>query len=413
MTRLQELLGVCADAVLRPSDGADIPCSLFTCLASCSVIRELHDGVALDTTPCGKTVIPVPGVPADTLARTAAVIHGLTLVRDLSLADLEVVFAGMAVLGCDGLDDALLDRLWTLVHDSKSLKTLKAHADRLFQSRAYRMDAARMALRLAPRWTPFLEFLKGIQMDVHVALFVGKVAATFFPPAIVVRAIVDALPAASATQDTVLRLAGLRDAGSCYHPAEMEDLLAILVDIFSTKRWDPVLREVFAAMLEAHRSYVVAPVSAASLWGSAIIYESACTASVFLKCPHPITRMRSSARVTPWLKTQVHFGSGRLSLWIETWRLPVRPPRDSPRGFQLRVFVASSDSVEDVWYVWDAVATPAAAALSLANVSRIVGDPQDLHRVIRRAVEGQAMVKSLRFDLFYEPYSALDEPTLV
>ena len=410
---LVELLGTCSDAILRASsDGTDIPCSLYTCLAACTVIRQLHDEVALDKTPCGKTIIPVPGVPAATLTRTVAVIHGVTLVRDLDLRDLEAVFEGMAVLGCEGLDDALVDRLWHLVSTSRSLKVLRAHADRLLQHTSYRMPVVRMALRLAPRWKPFCEgFLDGLDMPINVALFLGNVLATFFPPALVMRTIVDALPSPSATQDTVLRLAGLRDAGACYHPGEMEDLLGVLVDEFRGNGWDPVLRDVFATMLEAHRAYTVAPVSASTLCGSAIAYDTACTASVFLKCPRDIARMRSTARITPWLKTHIDYGTGAMSMWIDTWRLNVLPPRSPPRGFQLRVFAVAEDGVEDVWFVWDAVAFP--TTLSLTNVSRVVGDPQDLHRTIRRAVEGQADVKSLRYDLFYEPYSALDEPTLV
>jgi hypothetical protein len=387
---------------------------MYTCLASCAVIRDLHEAVALDKTPCGKTVIPVPGVPAPTLDRTVAVIHGATLVRDLSLDDLLPVFEGMAVLGCDGLDDALMERLWQLVSETRSLKFLRAHADRLLQHPTYRMPALRMALRLAPRWKTFSsEFLEGVEMSVHVALFLGKVLASFFPPALVIRTIVDALPPGSATQDTVLRLAGLRDAGACYHPAEIEDLLAMLVDEFRGNRWDPVLRDVFASMLEAHRAYTVAPVSASTLFGSSIAYDTACTASVYLRCPRDITRMRATARLTPWLKTDINYGTGALQLCIHTWRLNVLPPRSPPRGFQLRVFLDAQDCEEDVWYVWNGVAHPSAATLSLANVSRIIGDPQDLHRAIRRAVQGRAVVKSLRFDLFYEPYSALDEPTLV
>lgn len=418
MATLHELLDACADAVLRPSEGPDIPCSLFTCLAACSVIRDLHDGVALDKTPCGKTVIPVPGVPSDTLVRTTAVIHGVALVRDLTLADLLAVFEGMAILGCDGLDDALMDRLWDLVSETRSLKVLRAHADRLLQHPTYRMPAVRMALRLAPQWKKFSSaFLAAIDMNVNVALYLGKVLTSFFPPALVVRTIVDALPTASATQDTVLRLAGLRDAGACYHPVEVEALLALLVAEFKANQWDPVLRDVFASMLEAHRAYTVVPVSSSTLFGSAISYDKACSASVIVRCPRDLLRMRSTARLTPWLKTEMQYGTGAIHFTIHTWRLDVLPPRSPPRGFQLRVFVEAGDSdrvyEEDVWYVWDQVAFPSAATLTLANATKIVGDPGDVRDVIRRGVEGEVTVKSIRFDLFYEPYSALDEPTLV
>lgn len=419
MVSLNELLGSCADAVLRASDGVDIPCSLYTCLASCAVIRDLHDGVPLDKTADGKTVIPVPGVPSATLQTTAAAIHGVTLVRDLSLADLAPVFEGMAVLGCDGLDDALIDRLWQLVSGMRSLKTLREHADRLLQNPTYRMPALRMALRLAPQWKPFSAFMGTIDMNVNVALFLGKVLTSFFPPALVVRAIVDALPKASATQDTVLRLAGLRDAGACYHPAEIEDLLALVVEEFRYNRWDPVLLDVFSSLLEAHRSYIVAPLSASTMFGSSIVYDTACSASVFIRCPRDITRMRRTARLTPWLKTSLDYSTGGIQLSIQTWRLTVVPPRSPPRGFQLRIFLDGEATTgqtvyeDDVWYAWDQVSYPSFATLTLATASRIVGDPAVLHQTIRRAAEGNAVVKSLRFDLFYEPYSALDEPTLV
>lgn len=409
-----ELVATCADAVLRASDGLDIPCSLFTCLAACSVIRHLHEGVTLDTTPCGKTVIPVPGVPSATLVRIVDVIHGVTLIRDLCLKDIVPVFDGVAVLGCETLEDALMDRLWHLVSEARSMKLLRAHADRLLRHPDYRMPAVRMALRLAPQWKAFrAAFLDSVEMNVGVALFLGKVLVTFYPPPVVVRAIVDALPPASATQDTVLRLAGLRDAGACYHPAETEDLLDMLANEFRGNRWDPVLRDVFCTLLDAHRVYTVAPVSAATLFGSEIRYDGARCTSVFVRCPPDIRRMRRVAWLTPWLRTEIDHTDGAMSMRIHTWRLHVMPPSTPARGFQLRVFLVADDVVEDVWYVWDRVSFPAGATLDLTNVSRIVGDPQDLCRAIRRAATGEGNVKSLRFDLFYEAYSALDEPTLV
>jgi hypothetical protein len=405
---MTDLLATCADAVMRTSEGRDILCTRYTCMASCAVLRDLMDGVTLDKTPDGKTIIPVPAVAYTTLELAVHLIHGVRLVSSLTIGEVARACEGMDVLGCTALEESLMDRLWDLVGNQASLKLLREHADRLLRSTPHRRAVVRHALRMAPLWRDFRTgFLDGLAMGGPLAIFLADALTSFFPPPVVIRTLVKALPPESRTQDTILKLAGLQHAGACYHPAETETLLEVLTTAFTEGGWDPTLRAVFENLLEAHRAYVVAPACTSVLSGSAIHYEKACTASVYLRPMH-MTASRCR-RITPWLRVLLNPETGAIQMWVTPGHLRGMPTGRT-RNFQLRVTASTAKNERDVdvWYVWDEVVYPHSATLSLHNVTRCLGVVADLYGVVRGS-----HLRGLRFDLFYETFSALEEPTLV
>lgn len=405
---MTDLLASCADAVVRTSGGRDILCTRYTCMATCSVLRDLMDGVTLEQTPDGKTIIPVPAVEYETLELAIHLIHGVRLAALLSAAEVHRACKGMDVLGCTALEEVLMDRLWDLIGSHASLPLLREHADRLLQSQPHRRLVVRHALRMAPLWRDFrTRFLDGLEMGAPLALFLADTLTSFFPPPVVIRTLVQALPPASRTQDTLLKLAGLQHAGGCYHPAETESLLEVLTAAYAEGGWDPLVRAVFENLLEAQRAYVVAPASTAVLSGSAIHYDKVCTASVYLR---PVNMSSSRCRrITAWLRVLLNPTSGAIQLWVTPGHLRGLPACHT-RDFQLRITASTSRNERDVdvWYTWERVMLPHTATLSLLNMTHCMGTVADLYAVVR-----SQHVRGLRFDLFYESFSALEEPTLV
>ena len=404
---LKNLLGECADAVVRTSDWTDIPCCKFTCLSSCSVLRDLIeacDPAALHTTPDGKLIIPVPGISTNALKLAIDLVHGLSNARDLSLEDTLLAYTGLDVLGCHTLNDDLDTQLWALV-SPLPLAGIKQHMGRLLRSLRHRDQVLNMLVRLAPLWKDVkLLVEEELELDAKNVVWVAKELMRFFPPATVVCLLIDALPMVSRSSDIILQLVGIPESGSHYHPAEIVSLLKTVVRVFRSKKWDPLVMRCLNTFIESNRLCDVAPHKNSGVSGTTWMCDAEAMASAHLTFHKPLTRQRA-IEVAPWLYIRVLPYSGHVMVTIIPWKLD--EVGQQARNIQLRVTAGAGHSLDhpDVWYEWHNLTVTRATQLSLSTVDHTFGSHEALHRAVRCS-----SLKSLRFDAFYGASSILDRP---
>lgn len=401
----RELLAQCADAVVCTSNGTHIPVSKYTCMASCPLLRELMDATTLEKTADGKVIIPIPGTDSSCLQLTLEIIHGVRLVPSLSLAEVLSVLSGTSFLGCIAMEDALMDRLWSLM-SCASITLVREHAGTLLRSPNHGVKMLSLLIRLMPLWKDFRTFLEAdyVAMDAELAVFMGSQLVKFFPPATVLCALVDLLPRASLTQSTLLKLVGLPGSGVYFHPRETTAMISMMLNYFGAKRWDPSVEACFRTLMDASRRYEAVPHAASVINGSVFMYDGAPTSSAYLAIDRRLTTTKT-VRVCPWLRVVINPGTGHIQLWLRPYKMDEMSR--VARNIQLRLTAGHSAEMDnvDVWYEWHNVSVTPSTVLTVASVNRSTGSHSAFHEAVR-----SSSLKSLRLDVFYGALSALDNP---
>ena len=400
-----ELLCACADAVVCTSDGSQIPCSKYTCMASCALLRELMDATTLDKTLDGKLIIPMPGMDSACLRLTLEVLHGVRRVTSLSLPEVTLVLRGVGYLGCTAMDEPLMDRVWSLVSYT-SLSTVQQHAGKLLRYPKHAIKTLNLLIRMMPLWIDFKTFLEDdrLEMDAELAVFLATHMVKFFPPATTVCTLVDLLPRASLTQTTLLRLAGVPGGGVYFHPRETVGLITMLHTYYKSKQWDPVMEACLQTLVDAYRRYEVVPQSASTMNGSVFMYDASPTSSAYLTIDRRVRKPRT-VRVCPWLRVVIDPGTGHIQLWLRPYKMDEMAR--VARNVQLRLTAGHSLAFEDadVWYEWHNLSITSNTMLTVGSVNRSTGSHSAFHEAVR-----SSSLKSLRFDVFYGPVSILENP---
>lgn len=402
------LLDEHADALVTTDDGCEIPCSTFTAAASCTVLRDLMDSTALEKRGT-KLVFPVPGVPSIVVRTALNIVHGIQVPHQLEIDEVDHALAGLELLGCSpALEDRVLERVWELVKAPETpVKQHARYARRLLQSFTHRLPYLNCLVRCMPLWREFRVFVETWPdvLDADLAKFLVSYLVRFYPPAEVVSALLDKFletaPNPQAYQ--VMRFLSGAGHGVYYHPAESIRALTKITETLAARRWETELVTMVRTVLEAHRRYDVAPVTASKVYGTHFMYEGSPICSALLMFDPPQRRTRS-VNISPWLRVQVQ-ASGPVFAWLQPWRMDEVSRR--ARAFQFRVTAVSKvGNVEDVWWVWDSVLhITYGTVLSTFSTRPRHGDLEAMYDLVR-----SGELASLRFDVFYGTASVLEVP---
>lgn len=373
----------CSDMVLRVR-GEDIPCVRFNLMAACDIVRFLAEDVDLDRDRRGRVVVPMPELDARTAHVTLDLLHGVAGAADLDRADTERGLRGMDYLGSSVLVPTLLARLWHWIRDA-DLPEIIGHAGRLILDPAQQPLVMRRLVVLRPLWHDFLaEVVDAVEMDFDIARAIVTHLARFYPASTVLRAVLARLP--HPTADKVVALCSMH--GCYYHPAEVPDALTAMRHTLARHGLESPVVGLCGTLLEALGTYHVAPLSAARVSGSVILYEAP-TVSVLLTV-EPECRKPIIVRATSWLRVNVDCESGTM----DTSFLLARIDDHGSRQAQLRVTCESQRGASsEMWYMFEDVDGGSWTSLSQCASSFGQGALQmgALHDP-----------KRLRFDLFFD-----------
>ena len=407
---IRVLLLECSDLVVRADEDGDIPCCKYTCLAACSVIREVAQATALETTPDGKAVVPFPGVPARPLRVALDVLHEVRAVGSLSLEEVDDAMRGMDVMGCASHADRLLARAWLLASRG-ALACVTDRAPIFLRSDAYRFLCVSHLVSSMPLWPDFAAWLdsEAVDLDPGLAKFMCAQLIKFFPPGILVMALLDALPSRCLTASLVLEMVGTAYTGVYYHPWDIRVVVHAVILLFAAKGWEPALCGMLRTMEDGLKNYEVAPTAASVIHGSVVTFDASPMASVVLVVEERLRRPRA-IRVAPWVRAEVDPLTGQVGVWVVMNRLD-RMARTA-RGMQLRVTAVAgpaNSQVADVWYLWEygTLHNPA-DEVSLSTADTVIGSHVALAGVVR-----SPSLSIVRVDLFYAPTSIMASPLTV
>jgi hypothetical protein len=259
-----------------------------------------------------------------------------------------------------------------------------------------------------PLWRDFKAFLEddaAFEMDAEMAVFLGTHLVKFFPPATVLVTLVDLLPRASLTQTTLLKLAGIPGVGVYFHPRETVGLINMMLTYYGARKWDPSVEGCFRTLLDAYRRYETVPQNASVIHGSVFMYDASPTSSVYLSIDRRLTKPRV-VRACSWLRVSINPGTGHIQLWLQPHKMDHMAR--VARNIQMRITAGHSldlDNTVDVWYEWHGLTVTSQTMLTVGAVNRSTGSHAAFHDAVR-----SSSLKSLRFDVFYGPHSALDNP---
>lgn len=403
------LLASCADAVVRTSDGKEFPASKFTCVSSCSVLRDLVECTKLKTTEDGRTIFPVPHSSSSTVALVIDLLHNVRRPEDLQLKEMNEAFAGLDLFGCDHLHGRLLDQLWRLVE--RTDEAIDDYALRLLQSPCHKMKCLSLLVKRMPLWSDFMQFLEDVvPLDAEMAVFLGSHLIKFFPPDQVIYTLLDLFPFKQLSPSLVYGLVGTLGSGVYYHPSEATRVLITVKAVLESRGWDAQVTEMLKTIVDGHRRYEVAPSIASKIHGTVFMYDGSPVASALLIFDSGEGGWQSRATmrsitVTPWLRVHLR-PSGVLYAWLQPWKMDQASRMAS--AVQLRVTAAPTgkkkDEVKDVWWTWDNLQPSRTMVLSTFTTQPQLGDLAAVQAIVRSGV------RSIRFDVHYGAKSILERP---
>ncbi len=392
------MVAECADMVLRldaaPGSAAptDVPCVRFNMIAACDVVRFVFEDAAPPKED-GKYVVPLPGVPRDTVQLAVDLLHSITTFAALSKDECTRALQGMDVLGSRVLVPLLLGRLWHwLAHEP--LDQLLPHAGRLLADRAVQSRVMRRLVALQPLWDDFrTAVLDKLTLDFETAKVVLYHLVRFYHASTVLAAVLERLQ--HPTADKVLALCS--EHGSFYHPGEVRDVMttlrAALTPAAANTRTGHPVAALAGTVLGALGTYRTLPMTTAKVHGSIVQFESP-TASVLLTFDTESARP-VFVRASNWLRVNVDRESGTMDVSFMLGRLD---DEGSSTRTQLRITCWSTANPvplrSEVWFRFSNV--DPRAWTSLASGARVCG--QDA----RQKLALQAAYR-LRLDFFFDP----------
>lgn len=413
------LAGLCREAIDRDStavlkfdDGTRIPCDRFIMRTFCGVVRRLLEDSACEADDRGRTVVPVPCQPSAPFWVAVDVLHGMTAVWALGLAETVATIACMEYLGATAYDLGLDARLWHLLKDG-SLEAMLPHAPRLLRNPAVAAVVVKRLIQLRPTWAEFREdVLRALEptLDGVVAAAVVAYAPNFFPPLLVAWWALEATP--HLTLDAALRTASQH--GVLYHPCESPVLLRKLAAMIEERGWAagvPGLASLLRAAALGLGTYETVPWAANKCHGSMIKFHDVTQCGVCLALEGGA--LPSTLKVAPWLKLSF-CQDGRFDVAFR----PRKIDEASKACTAVQVRVMAFDRPRDPgagrcaegWYLFDGVTDhppddPHDSWYTLSHAASTLGKPADVSRMLRLR-----LARQLRLDFFYGKHSVLDNP---
>lgn len=306
---MADLLAFSADAIVRCSDGVDIPISLFCALSSCSVLKDLAEGEMEMETEKGKRVLPLFMESPPILALMRVVHGGAGTLGALTAGRCGAVLEGARALGAALVERAVVDRMLYLAQRAApDPEALELNMHHLLEDAATRLQAVELLPQAFPTFEAMRQALSRVAERAHgfthcmVRDMLPALCKRFVPHCIFVELLrlvpastLDAmkvcprggggrssapalsyLPDAARTLLPLLQvmetLAGSRQVslGAFFHPSEMALLLKSISALFAANGWDERLTRALMTVASSMLCYDAVPLSVMYTHGTVI-----------------------------------------------------------------------------------------------------------------------------------------------
>ena len=391
----RRLLNECADIFIVCDDGVRIPCSRFHVSTRCAILHWVTE----DTT-VGRE-IPFPSIPSKTLQRALDIVHDIVSLDECTLEDINEASVGFDVLGCT---IEMAPRIWDLVGPGSNAKieTLRPYLSNLVRSvKVGREGVVRHAITIAPLFDDVMLTIEAACPDLELGIYFARSLARMYPVSPLVKHIVKLIP--TATLDEAMSVCSCCDsAGTYIHPHETETIMACLSDRYhetNTPVW-----AFLKAMSGAMQCYDVAPLSCSTLHGSILSYHDSRITSTMLYLDGLPPRRRIV--ISKFLK----FSMENKAVAV-VWAHGIDRASKLARHLDVRMFAQTATRHAEIWYSWRAPTwNPTMDVSTDESCPKITGDRRAFDEVVDAGKFARRM--TIRIDLFYGSFSALEKPPI-
>lgn len=346
------LVGECADAVLRLSDGDLVECSKFVMMASCPVLRAMLDLVS--EVRDGKYVIPVSDTGRRKYQNFCNVLHRVTDILTMTFEDLLGAYDCAQRFGCDDVGRSLLARAWDVAPPPKTT-SMGEFVQHMFdlgpEVVSHVVETAAIEL---PLWTdlertflaPLTPLTEGIARGLTILQH-------HYPPAAVVKWVLRHLPEVAIGENLAFDLATINS--HLYGGDETRAVYAELVKLYDVHPdWDRrVPRFATGVLASTAWNHRVEP-------GSYVEYEHLPRTTVYATFDPPPRRTKKSMLLAPHLRIR-----------LAPFGFDVRADLLGRATFQVRVTASKRLSMLDpfyeAWYAFEGASGWTAAGEPVAR----------------------------------------------
>lgn len=264
----------CADAVLRLLDGTDIPCSKFTMMATCSVLRvmtelelsqkELSQNEPSSSGP-GPYVIPVGDIGTRKYEVFRDAVHGVKDVRTLTFDEAMHVRECSRRLGAPEFERSSLARAWELTTDLRDVPDLIQDFLR------YPEIASKMiieSIRQFPLWTHLVRHVLAHVIPDDSTIPALLTYQNDYPPAAVAKWM---LTADENVMTSHAALAIVTSNAHLYGPDETRPVYKAFVKLCTPRGWNATAVRMAIATLESTACVLTVPRT--TVHGTFVEYE--------------------------------------------------------------------------------------------------------------------------------------------
>lgn len=391
----RRLLNECADIFIVCDDGVRIPCSRFHVSTRCAILHWVTE----DTT-VGRE-IPFPSIPSKTLQCALDIVHDIVSLDECTLEDIDEASVGFDVLGCT---IEMAPRIWDLVGPGSNAKieTLRPYLSNLVRSvKVGREGVVRHAITIAPLFDDVMLTIEAACPDLELGIYFARSLARMYPVSPLVKHILKLIP--TATLEEAMSVCSCCDsAGTYIHPHETETIMASLADRYHEEN-TPVWA-FLKAMSGAMQCYDVAPLSCSTLHGSILSYHDSRITSTMLYLDGLPPRRRIV--ISKFLK----FSMENKAVAV-VWAHGIDRASKLARHLDVRMFAQTATRHAEIWYSWRAPAwNPTMDVSTDESCPKITGDRRAFDEVVDAGKFARRM--TIRIDLFYGSFSALEKPPI-
>lgn len=369
------LVGECADAVLRLTDGDLVECSKFVMMASCPVLRAMLD--LRSEVRDGKYVIPVSDVGKTKYENFCKLLHRVIDVLTMTFEDLLGAYDCARRFGCDDIGRSLLARAWDVAPRPKTT-SMGEFVQHMFDLGpgvvAHVVETAAIEL---PLWTDLertflapLALTEGIARDLTILQH-------HYPPAAVTKWLLRRLPEVAIGENLVFDLVTINS--HLYGGDETRAVYAELVKLYDVHPdWDRrISRFAVGVLASTAWNHRLEP-------GTHVEYENLPRTTVYATFVPPRRASKKNVVLAPYLRIRAG----------EPFGFDVRADLLGRATFQVRVTASKRLSMLDpfyeAWYAFEGASGWTASGEPVArhgDMKSAGGSPHYVRLDIRHGLE--------------------------